>query len=670
MMLRIFTTIIPSKLVLVFKSILARRIRMVKPLGNSLFVPKKEKCGAKMTVVKNRSGEEFVVTQFSEGHNHHLTMPRKRHFLRSHRQVSVAQKALTQQLAAANVSTSQQMTVLELQAGSLENIGCLRRDINNSRRDMKKYLNGHDANLLKEYFETEKDKNPGFTYTIEEDDEYMMTHCFWADTTSRQSYQYFGDVAVFDTTYDMNKYFLIFAPLLGVNHHGQTTLFGCAFLCDEKTESFEWLFKEFLKAMPGPPPKMIITDQDPAMTKAIANALPNTFHRYCIWHIVSKFSEKLGALAYKQHYEEFRKCIWNSESPEEFDTTWAYVVGKSNMSSNPWLQYIYEIRNRWVLAYTKYIFSAHMTSSQRAKISRSFFKRYVSEENSMFDFVIRFDKALARIQHNELNLNHKDINERPILKTKCLMEKRTSELYTLHAFRKFQEELFQLGAYVIKKFHEDEYRSVWKVQREEMEDSRSREVSVDNSSNHVSCSCKIFEFDGCPCRHMLAYLFTMQIRELPSKYILQRWTKTTKLARVMDDLGSNVREICGSSIFVRQQGLFQLACRVIDDAILDDEGTEVVQEVLLSSQKKIALMKSSRQDGTTSCIQLPISLRSQHGLKEPLKVRAKGCGKRLKGGKEKAIKKRTTWVCGYKDEIRTAYKDIEVVMMHVVGSGL
>ncbi|KAI8559379.1 hypothetical protein RHMOL_Rhmol04G0169000 [Rhododendron molle] len=30
----------------------------------------------------------------------------------------------------------------------------------------------------------------------------------------------------------------------------------------------------------------------------------------------------------------------------------------------------------------------------------------------------------------------------------------------------------------------------------------------------------------------------------------------------------------------------------------------------------------------------------------------------------------TAWVCEYGDEIRTAYRDIEVVMMHVVGSGL
>ncbi|KAF7140968.1 hypothetical protein RHSIM_Rhsim06G0110600 [Rhododendron simsii] len=261
------------------------------------------------------------------------------------------------------------------------------------------------------------------------------------------------------------------------------------------------------------------------------------------------------------------------------------------------------------------------------------------DNNSMYEFVTRFERALACLRHNKLDLDHKDINEKPVLKTSWLMEKKMSELYTLHSFKIFQEEIFQIGAYVLTILHEDEHRCVWKVHREEMEGSRGREVSVDKSSNRVSCSCQMFEFDRIPCWHLLAYLSLMQIRELPSIYILQRWTKTAKAGRVFDDLGSHQKEICGSSLFVRRQGLFQLASTVIDDAILDEDGTEIVREALLSSQNKIAFVMGSRQAGSTSSIQLPISFGIQHGLKEPLKVRTNGCGKRLKGGKEKAVKK-------------------------------
>ena len=96
---------------------------------------------------------------------------------------------------------------------------------------------------------------------IEADDDDRLKHCFWADPTSRRAYKFYGDVVVFDTTYNTNRYGMVFAPLVRVNNHGQTILFGCGSLCNETTKSFLWLFEQFKKAMPTGPP----TDQDLAM---------------------------------------------------------------------------------------------------------------------------------------------------------------------------------------------------------------------------------------------------------------------------------------------------------------------------------------------------------------------------------------------------------------------
>ena len=118
---------------------------------------------------------------------------------------------------------------------------------------------------------------------------------------------------VFDTTFNTNRYGMVFAPLLGINNHQQTVLFDCAFLTSETTDSFVWLLEEFKKAMPGEPPKMIITDQDAAMSKAIAVTFPTTFHRYCIWHILNKITEKpdIG-----ECFSEMCKCIWGMDKKE------------------------------------------------------------------------------------------------------------------------------------------------------------------------------------------------------------------------------------------------------------------------------------------------------------------------------------------------------------------
>ncbi|KAF7145619.1 hypothetical protein RHSIM_Rhsim04G0129100 [Rhododendron simsii] len=531
----------------------------------------RENCGAKLVVVRARSGEGFAVSNFVEGHSHSLTTPRKTHLLRSHRRISDAQKSLTRHLATANVPPHQQMSILELQAGGLENVGFIPRDLYNKNRDERNCVDGYDADMLYEYFETEQQKNPSFYFTMEKDDEGRMR----------------------------------------VNHHRHTTLFGCGFLCNELSDSFEWLFKEWLKAMPGGPPKMIITDQDPAMTKAFANVLPNTHHRYCIWHIVSKFSLKISALSYKEHYDDFKSCIWNSESPEEFDRRREDIVTKSKLFDNEWLQSMYEIHDRWVPAYTKHIFSAHMTSSQRAEISHAFFKRYVSKENTMLDFILRFERALSHIRHNELNLDHKDVNEKAVLKTSSFMEKEMSEIYTQSIFYMFQDEIFQINAYVVTLKHEDEHRCLWDVRRPDMEGSRSREISVDKSSN-LGIAYQVY---------------------------LAKVDKIRKVSRVMDDLGSVGKEICDHSVLVRRQGLFQLAINVIDEGVLDEEGTEVVSKHLLLAKDELAVLRSSREPHPASGIEMRISHGTEYSFKEPLPVRAKDCGKRLKGGKEKAVKK-------------------------------
>ncbi|XP_060670969.1 protein FAR-RED IMPAIRED RESPONSE 1-like [Ziziphus jujuba] len=165
---------------------------------------------------------------------------------------------------------------------------------------------------------------------------------------------------------------MIFAPLIGVYNHGQIVIFACAFLSDERTESFVWLFELLKKSMPAKTPKMIITDQDPTMTKAVAQSLPNTFHRYCSWHILEKFSIYLNTITYRDFYKDFKYCIWESERPEEFERKWASIIKNENLHDNEWLKSIFELRSRWVPAYVNHVFSVGMSSSQRVESSHAF----------------------------------------------------------------------------------------------------------------------------------------------------------------------------------------------------------------------------------------------------------------------------------------------------------
>lgn len=141
------------------------------------------------------------------------------------------------------------MRLLEIDYGGPERLGCTEKYIRNLEKTLKYEQKGINAETLIEFFVSEKDKNSTFLFDYETNSENRFSRCFSADSVSRMAYGVFGDVVVFDTTYNTKKYGMIFTPFLGFDHYHQTIVFGCEFLSDEKTDSFIWLFKEFIEAM-------------------------------------------------------------------------------------------------------------------------------------------------------------------------------------------------------------------------------------------------------------------------------------------------------------------------------------------------------------------------------------------------------------------------------------
>lgn len=46
-----------------------------------------------------------------------------------------------------------------------------------------------------------------------------LTHIIWVNENAKEDYECFGDVVVFDTAYNKNKYSMISVPFYGVSHH-------------------------------------------------------------------------------------------------------------------------------------------------------------------------------------------------------------------------------------------------------------------------------------------------------------------------------------------------------------------------------------------------------------------------------------------------------------------
>ena len=62
----------------------------------------------------------------------------------------------------------------------------------------------------------------------------------------------------------------------------------------------------------------------------------------------------------------------------------------------------------------------------------------------------------------------------------------------------------------------------------------------DPRNQKASCSCRMFGRTGILCAHGLKVLDLMNIKKLPPRYILKRWTREARNGNIQDRQGRNV----------------------------------------------------------------------------------------------------------------------------------
>ncbi|XP_073057388.1 protein FAR1-RELATED SEQUENCE 5-like [Primulina eburnea] len=331
-----------------------------EPVKERARVEIRTRCKSKISVVKEQTGLGWIVSTFMESHNHPLSTPSKidRQSECVIQRLEVlysfsagSKKALSQKFAEANVPSCQQMRLFEIESGGPEHVGCTERYIRNYEKTLRDEHKGIDAETLIDFFLSEKDKSSTFFFDYDTNSDNRFIRCFWTDPISKRAYTTFGDVVVFDTTYNTNKYWMIFAPFVGVNHH-QTIVFACGFLSDEKTDSFVWLLNKFLEAMPKEAPHLIITDQDPDMTKAIgmsSSQRSESSHAFFKRYVFSKNSlmdfiiRFNKALRHQRHNELVSDHTDMNERPK-VKSNWPMELKMVNVyTKNKWLEFQNEI---------------------------------------------------------------------------------------------------------------------------------------------------------------------------------------------------------------------------------------------------------------------------------------------------------------------------------------
>ncbi|GJS71887.1 FAR1-related sequence 5-like protein [Tanacetum coccineum] len=485
-------------------------------------------CEAFLRININKDRKWFV-KEFKNAHNHELTAtPTKVMKHRSHGKFhrSMACKSLMSELSHSGLKPCHIKKVVNSMKNPLEPDVTSKQCADVLSEERKQYKGKEFYGLIKHFQDkTFVDKDQYFKVDLFDDG--SPRNIFWADGRSRDAYIKFGDVLVFDVTYMTNKFKFPFSPFVGVNHHGQSILFGGALLENEKEETFEWLFEEFKKCMFNKHPTAIITDQDKAMGNAILKVFPNTRHRYCAWHINKHERDHLQPL--KTHHTDFKELHreWvKSDTVVEFETRWEVLCDKYNFEQNSWIREMYKKRSHWAKAFFKDIFLAGMTTSGRSESIHSFFDGFVNSSTMLNEFVIQYDKAVEARRAAEEDEDFKTMNSLPVLSSINPIEAKSGASYTRKMFEVFKKEWVQATNNLTHESlskNSDEIK--YRVSQVNIEKKSWRIVTFRLSDKvDITCSCAKFETHGMLCKHALYVLKKRNVETLPDHYILPRWT--------------------------------------------------------------------------------------------------------------------------------------------------
>lgn len=443
------------------------------------------------------------------------------------------------------------------------------------KKGLQLALDEVDLQVMLEFFMLMQDENPNFFYAIDLDHEKRMRNVFWVDAKSRHDYSKFCDVVFFNCYYVTNKYRVPFVPIIGVNHHFQLMLLGCALVGEETTSTFVWLMRTWLRAVGGQTPKVIITDEGKSLEEAVAEVFPDTRHCFCLWNVLIKIPENLGHVLNRPEIflKKFNKCIYRSWTQEEFEKKWWKLMDKFELREDEWIQSLYGNRKKWVPAYMLGTFLAGFCASERSECTSSLFDKYLHRETSCKEFMDQYKVFLHDRSEEEARADFETHHNSPAIRYVSPFEKQMSTVYTHSIFKKCQVELLGTNACRAQKTFEDD--AVVTYQVDDFEEQQTFVVEWNESDLHISCLCRSFEYRGFLCRHALTVLQMSGVSNIPSHFILRRWTNDVNIRLSSSEISSRFsyrvkrfNDLCKRAIKLGEEGsLSQETYNIVIDAL-------------------------------------------------------------------------------------------------------
>ncbi|XP_025670217.1 protein FAR1-RELATED SEQUENCE 5-like [Arachis hypogaea] len=300
------------------------------------------RCRERMYVMLDKEKESWVVSRLELRHSHRCSAKKAVHY-HEYRELTMHVKCVITDNYEAGIRPNKTFLALANEVGGSSNLDFSEKDVRNYiTRNLRCSDDNEDFQGMMNYFVQMKEINPNFFYAIDVDDANKFRSALWVDARCRTSYEYYGDVVSFDTTYRRNRHGLPFASFVGVNHHGKSTLLSCVLLGSKEIPSFEWVFTQWVRCVGTTPRRLSLTSA----------------------------------------------------------RRWPVLLGRSYLILST--DDLYANRRKWVPIFFKSEFWAGMRSTQHSESMHAFYGGYLHYKSGLVQFVHEYDNVLGNKEQKKL----------------------------------------------------------------------------------------------------------------------------------------------------------------------------------------------------------------------------------------------------------------------------
>jgi len=191
----------------------------------------------------------------------------------------------------------------------------------------------------------------------------------------------------------------------------------------------------------------------------------------------------------------------------------------------------------------KNVFTLGMRSTQLSESLNSDLKRHFKSDFDIIRFLKHFERLVEDKRNNELNSEFESRKKLPRIKMRTPMLIQASKLYTPVIFEAFQGE-YERSMAACTTALEGDHEYLVSIGSFDGTCTLEKEYKVigDPVEQTSTCSCGQFSRIGILCAHALKVLDLMNIKSLPTQYVLKRWTREARSGTIHDSKGRDIIE--------------------------------------------------------------------------------------------------------------------------------